>query len=119
MAADERVAIGEGLRHAHHRAVHGAVTVRMIAAQHITDRGRTLAERLVVGEVVLVHRVEDAALTRLHTVTHIGQRAAGDDAHRILDKALAHLFFDVNGYDFLLREFDGFAQLYFFLTHVV
>ena len=119
VAADERIAIGEGLRHAHHRAVHGAVAVGMIATQHITDRGRTLAERLVVGEIVLVHRVEDAALTRLHTVAHIGQRAAGDDAHRIFDKALTHLFLNVNGYDLLLREFDGFAQLYFFLTHVV
>ena len=109
LSFDERIAIGEVLRHAHHRAVHGGVAVRMVATEHVTDRRRRLAERLVVSEVILVHCVEDTTLSRLHTVADIGQCTAGDNAHRIFDEALAHLLFHIHGYYFLIRKLDGFA----------
>ena len=61
----QRVAQREGLRQAHHRVVDGDVAVRMIAAQHVTDRGRRFAEGAVVREVILVHGVKYAAVDRL------------------------------------------------------
>ena len=75
MSLDKRVAEREILRHAHHRAVHGAVSVRMIAAEHVTDRRRRLAEGLVVRKMILIHSPEYTPLTGLHAVADVGQRA--------------------------------------------
>ena len=45
-------------------------------------------------EAHLAHRVQDAALHGLEAVAHVGQRARGDDRHRIREVALPHLVFD-------------------------
>ena len=81
----------------------------MVSTEHVTDRRRRLAERLIVCEVVLIHCVEDTTLSRLHTVADIGQCTAGDNAHRILDESLPHLLFHIHGNYFLLRKLNGFA----------
>ena len=78
---DERITEGERLRHSDHRAVYRRVAVRMIASEHVTDRRRGFAERLVVGEVVLVHRVKHTARAGLHSVAYIGKRTAHNDRH--------------------------------------
>ena len=96
VAIDQRIVQGKRLRQAHQRVVYRSVAVRMIAAEHVTDRGRGLAVGLVRGQAVLIHRVQDAAVDRLEAVAHVGQRAADDHAHRVIDIALAHLLFQVH-----------------------
>ena len=89
---DQRVAQREPLRHAHHRLVDDAVAVRVVLAQHLADDRRALAELGVRIEVqVRVHRVEDAPLHRLQAVAHVGQRARGDDADRVVQVAALRL----------------------------
>jgi hypothetical protein len=61
----ERIAQRERLRHAHERFVERRVAVRVIAAHHVADDLRALAMLGVGREVLLPHRVEDAALTGL------------------------------------------------------
>ncbi len=65
-AIDERHAEDPVLRHANHRLVHRAVTVRVILTEHVTDNGRRLAMLRIRPQMVVVqHRVEDPALHRL------------------------------------------------------
>ncbi len=48
-------------------------------------------------EAHLLHRVENAAMHRLQSVANVGQRAADDDRHRIVEIRTAHLLFNVDG----------------------
>jgi hypothetical protein len=59
--------------------------VRVILTQHVTDHTRRLDRLRVVGEAHFVHREQDAALYRLLAVAHIRQRAALDDAYRVVE----------------------------------
>ena len=86
-AVDQRIAQRERLRHAHERFVDRAVAVRVVVAHHVADDLRALAMLGVGGQVLLPHRVEDAALHRLQAVAHIGQRARGDDRERVIEIA--------------------------------
>lgn len=79
MPFDKRIPQRKGLCQPDHRIVHGGVAMRMVAAEHVSDRRRGFAERLVVGQLILIHRVEDAAVDRLKAVPHVGQRAADKD----------------------------------------
>ena len=81
----------------------------MVTAKHVTDGGRTLTEGVVVGQVVLVHSVEDAALTGLHTVAHVGEGTGDDNAHGVLDKGVLDLLFHLNVHDFLIGIFVVFG----------
>ena len=85
VAVDKRIAHGEILRQTHHRVVDRRVAVRMVPAQHVADACRRFLERLVGGQAVLVHGVENAPVDGLQTVAHIGQRAADNDGHRVVD----------------------------------
>ena len=75
LTKNRRVAHAPGLRQADESVVHGEVAVRMI----------------------LAHGVQNAAMHGLQSVAHIGQRAADDDRHRIVEIRLAHLLFDIDG----------------------
>ena len=112
----QRVAERKILRHAHHRAVHGGVAVRVIAPQHVTDCGRRFAERLIGGEVILIHRVHNAALTGFHPVPHVRQGARHNHRHGVFDKRLFHAFFHVYVFYFLIRELD-IAIVFDFMFH--
>ena len=57
----------------------------MVVAHHVADDLRALAVLGVGGQVLLPHRVEDAALHRLQPVAHVGQRARGDDRERVIE----------------------------------
>ena len=46
-----------------------------------------------------MHRVKNAPVYRLQAVADIRQRAHHDNAHRVIDVAGAHLFFNIHGYD--------------------
>ena len=76
------------LRHAHQRFVDGRVAVGMEAAHHVANDLRALAVLGVGREVLLPHRVEDAALDRLHAVAHVGQRARRDDRQGVVEVLL-------------------------------
>ena len=91
-AVDQRIAQRERLRHAHQRLVDRAVAVRVVVAHHVADHLRALAVLGVGGQVLLPHRVEDAALHRLQAVAHIGQRARGDDRQRVIQIARLRRF---------------------------
>ena len=96
-AVDQRHAQRERLRHAHERLVDGGVAVRMVVAHHVADDLGALAMLGVGREVLLPHRVEDAALHRLEPVAHVGQRARRDDRERVVEIARLRRF--VQRYD--------------------
>ncbi len=83
-AVHQRIAQRERLRHADQRLVDRRIAVRMEVAHHVADHLRALAVLGVGGQVLLPHRVEDAALHRLQAVTHIGQGAGGDHRQRVV-----------------------------------
>ena len=56
---------------------------------------------LVELEAHLLHAVEDAAVDGLEAVADVGQGAADDDRHGVVEIRAAHLLFNVN------REHEG------------
>ena len=104
LAVDERVAHAEILREARHRVVNSRVAVRVVLTHRLADNTRRLLERLVVAHAELHHSVEYAALHGLQTVARVGQRAAHDDAHRVVEIALLDFFFERQSYDFVYFE---------------
>ena len=100
LPVDQRHAHGEVLRHAHQRVVDRLVAVRVILAHHVADDQRALAIGLVPVAAVLVHRIEDAAMHGLEPVAHVGQRAADDHAHGVIEIAAAHLVGDRDRFEF-------------------
>ena len=96
LPVDERVAEVPLLRQAHQRVVDRRVAVRVVLLQHLADHAGALRVALVVVQPLGVHRVEDAAVHRLQAVAHVGERAADDHRHRVVEIRLAHLVFDVD-----------------------
>ena len=99
LAIDERRAHREILRHAHERVVDRKLAVRMIFADHVADGARRLVVSAVGGEIVLAHRIEDAAVHGFQPVANIGQSAAHDHAHRVIEIASLHFIEDRDGLD--------------------
>ena len=87
----------EGLRHAHQGVVDGRVAVRVILAHDLADDLGALARGPVGREAHLVHAEENAAMHGLQAVAHIGQGAAHDHAHGVIEIRPLHLVFDVDG----------------------
>ncbi len=83
-AVDQRIAQRERLRHAHERFVERRVAVRVVVAHHVADDLGALAVLGVGGQVLLPHRVEDAALHGLEAVAHVRQRPRRDDRQRVV-----------------------------------
>ena len=69
----------------------------MVLAHGLADDLGALGVLLVVLQTHLVHGVQDAAMHGLEAVAHIGQRAADDDRHRVVEIRPAHLVFNVDG----------------------
>ena len=95
LAVDERVAQRERLRQAHERVVDRRVAVRVMVAHHVADDVRALHVGPAGAVSVRPHRVEHAAVDGLQTVAHVGQRAADDDRHRVVEVARAHLLLEL------------------------
>jgi hypothetical protein len=95
LAVDERVAQRELLRHAHERVVDRGVAVGVVLAHHLADDEGALAVRPGGLQRQVVHRVEHAAMDRLEPVADVGQRAADDHAHRVIEIGRAHLLREV------------------------
>src|SRR6202167_4996437 len=96
LAVHERVAHVEILREADEGIVHGSVTVRMEFAQKFADDLGTLAISLRGGEAKLVHAEEDAAVHGLEAVADIGESAADDHAHGVIEGGRLHFRVDIN-----------------------
>ena len=73
----------------------------MVPAQHSSHGVRTFAVRLVGGQVVLVHGIQDAAMHGLQPVPHIRQGTGHDDRHGVIQKAFAHFLFQHHVDDFV------------------
>jgi len=52
---------------------------------------------LVELEAHLLHSIEDAAVDGLEAVAHVGEGAADDDRHGVVEIAAAHLLFNIDG----------------------
>jgi hypothetical protein len=63
----------------------------MILTDDFADNRRALAVRAVRLEAEIVHRVEDAAVDRLQTVSHVRQGARDDHAHRVGEERVFYL----------------------------
>ena len=96
LAVDQELAHAEVLRHAHQRVVDRGVAVRMVLAHDLTHDAGALPRRAVRTQAFLPHGIEDAALDRLEPVADIGQRAADDHRHRVVEIRLAHLVLDID-----------------------
>ena len=94
LPVDQRQAHGEVLRHADHGVVDRAVAVRMVFTHHVTDDTRRFLVGLVAVVAAFLHRIKDAAMYRFQAVTNVGERAADDHAHRVIEIAAPHLLFD-------------------------
>ncbi len=96
VAVNERISHGEVLRQTHHCVIDGGVAVRMVTAEHRTDRVRALTVRLVRIKTVFVHGIKYASVDGLQAVAHIGQSARGDDRHGVIQKGFAHFSIDLD-----------------------
>jgi hypothetical protein len=71
----------------------------MVLAHHIADDSCALARGAIGLKSHLLHGVENAAVDGLESVADIGESAADDDGHGIVEIRLAHLVFNVDGLD--------------------
>ena len=94
LPVDQRHAHGELLRHAHQRVVDRLVAVRVILTHGVAGHARRFVVGAIRRVVVLVHRIEDAAMHWLQPVAHIGQRTGDDHAHGVIEIRPLHLVDD-------------------------
>ena len=97
LAIHQRIPHIPGLRHAHQGVIDGGVAVRMVFFETFAYHAGTLAVALVVLEPFGFHGIEDAPMHRLETVADIGQSAANDHRHGIVEIRPPHLLFNVDG----------------------
>ena len=95
LPVDERVAERERLHEPRDRVVDRARVVRVVLAHHVAGDASALHVRPVRLVPGVVHRPEDAAVDGLEPVAHVRQRAADDDAHRVVEVARAHLLLEL------------------------
>ncbi len=103
LPVDQRVPHDEVLRHAHERGVDDRFAVRVVVARCVAADLRALLLLRARSEVEVVHRDEHAALRRLQSVADVGQRAADDDRHRVIEVGDAHLLLDQQVLDAVVR----------------
>ncbi len=97
LAVDQRVTQAEGLGEADHGVVDGGVAVGMVVTHDVADDLGGLGVLLVELEAHLLHAVEDAAVDGLEAVADVGEGAADDDRHGVVEIAATHLLFDIDG----------------------
>ena len=95
--------------------------MRVVLTDDVADDARGLLVGAVPVVAELAHRMQHAAVHGLQPVAHVGQRAADDDAHRVVEIRLPHLVFEIDREDFLTdghyvfptglaKKFGTFAQ---------
>src|SRR5271166_1068478 len=95
LPVDQWIAQREGLRHADQGVINRGVSVRVIVSQHLADDARAFAVSAVEGQAHFRHGKQDAAVHGFQAVANVGQSAADDHAHRVVEIRPAHLVFDV------------------------
>ena len=100
----QRIAVGERLRHQHHRFVAGAVAVGMIFTQHVADGARRFLEFRAGVQPQLRHRIDNAALDRLQAIANIGKRPVHDDVHGIVQVRILGKFMQGKTLCTILRQ---------------
>ncbi len=118
LAVHEPVAQRKVLRHAHQRVIDRTVAVRVILAQHLAHNLGALDVLAVGQQPHIVHGVQDAPMHRLEAVADIGQGAADDDRHRIVEIRPAHLLFNVDRLNVLRRTAAAFQRKPWFVDFV-
>ena len=63
---------------------------------HVTNHAGALVEGSVRAVAAVVHRVDDAAVHGLETVTHIRQGAANNNGHCVIQVGTLHLSLQVH-----------------------
>ncbi|GMA35738.1 hypothetical protein GCM10025876_19420 [Demequina litorisediminis] len=96
LARGEGVAQGPVLHHADEGVVDSRVTVRVVVTHHLADDAGALGERAVGTVAAVVHRVHDATVDGLQSVTDIGQCAPDDDGHGVVEVRLLHLHIEID-----------------------
>ena len=76
------------------------IAVRVVLTDHVADDARGLLVGLVPVVAELAHGVQHAPVHGLQAVAHIGQCAADDHAHRIVEVGLPHLLFEADRQNF-------------------
>ena len=89
------------LRHVHERRIDHRLAVRMVVTGGVTADLRALDVLAPREQRQVFHRIQDAALRRLQSIAHIGQRARDDDRHRVIQERVLNFVRDVNFLDFL------------------
>ena len=80
----QRVAVRERLRHQHHCFIAGAVAVRMVFTQYVTDGTGGFLELGGGIQPQFGHRIHDAALNGLQAIPDKRQRPVHDDVHGVV-----------------------------------
>ena len=97
LTKDQRVAHAPGLREADESVIHGEVAVRMVLAHDFADDAGAFARSAIRLQPHLLHRVENAAMDGFQSVADVGQRAADDHRHGVVEIRPLHLLFNVDG----------------------
>ena len=84
LAQNQRITHVKVLCHANHGFVSGAVTVRVILTQHVTDHTSGLHGLGIRTQTHFMHCIKNTALDRLLTVTDIRQSTSFHHRHRVL-----------------------------------
>ena len=95
LAIDKSFAHRPWLRHVHERRINYRFAVRMIITARIAAYFRALAVLSSWKERQIVHRIENAALRWLQSVTRIRQRTRDDYGHRVIKERSRYFVRDV------------------------
>ena len=107
VAVDQRHPQRPGLGQPDQRVVDRRVAVRVVVAHDVADDAGAFEVPAVGAVAPVVHRIEHPAVHRLQSVADIGQGAADDDRHRVVEIAALHLDFDADGFDAVGRRARG------------
>ena len=99
LPVDQRIALGEILRHAHEGVVDRLVAVRVELTHHVADDAGAFLGRRPGIEAQQAHGVQDAAVDRLQPVARIRQRPVHDGGERVGEIALLQRILEIDVLD--------------------
>lgn len=91
--------------------------MRVVLTHDLADDAGALGERLVGAEPTVVHAVDDTAVHRLEAIADVGEGAADDDRHGVVEVAALHLRLQIDLVDLAVLVTLGDVGA-FFVSHV-